>query len=115
MAAEVGIGANARPDHPLFTFCHLRRHATVAKVGDPAGFTSLQAGLHHPGTAECCNRVRAIVDNCVIPRNGVVTLGPAWSERPSVNSSSRYIGKGGAVIFSFLFRALLVQTSQPPK
>lgn len=73
MAAEVGIGANARPDHPLFTFCHLRRHATVAKVGDPAGLTSLQAGLvldqtslHHPGTAECCNRVRAIVDNCVL-------------------------------------------------
>lgn len=40
MVAEVGIGTNTRPGRPLFTFCYPRRHATVAKMGDPAGFTS---------------------------------------------------------------------------
>lgn len=73
MVAEVGLGTNGRRGHPLFTFCHLRRHGTVAKVGGPAGFRSLRAGLlldqssrRHPGTAECCNLVRAIADNCVL-------------------------------------------------
>lgn len=41
MVAAVGIGADARPGQPLFTFCYLRKHEPVAKVGDPAGFTSV--------------------------------------------------------------------------
>lgn len=41
MVAAVGIGANARPGQPLSTFCYLRKHDPVAKVGDPAGFTSV--------------------------------------------------------------------------
>lgn len=80
MVADVGI----RRGHPLFTLRYLRRHDTVAKVGDPAGFTSLRAGLVsdqtslcHPGTAECCNLVRAIVDNCVLCQKWCCY--PCWS------------------------------------
>lgn len=51
MVAAVGIGANARPPRPLFTFCYLRRHDTVAKVGDAAGFTPLRAGLFRTSRA----------------------------------------------------------------